>query len=96
MSRLLLFWLFFALGNLLKNASRFVGRFTLLKKINELERVHGHHLVCIHELKLMRLGLHKEDLFTLLLRHGYLHGLTEEATVKIADELYLMLHELMH
>jgi hypothetical protein len=44
----------------------------------------------------MRLGLREEDLFTLLLCRGYLHGLTEVATVEIADELYLTPHELMH
>ncbi len=48
------------------------------------------------KLKLMRLGLCKEDLFTLLLRRGQLHHLMEVATIKIAEELYLMPHELMH
>jgi hypothetical protein len=37
MSCLLFFWLFLVLGNLLKNASHFVSRLTLLKKSNELE-----------------------------------------------------------
>jgi hypothetical protein len=96
MSHLLLVLLLFVLGDLLKNPSHFVGRLTLLKKSNELERVRGHHLVCIHKLKLMHLGLQEEDLFTLLLHCGYLHGLMEVATVKIADELYLMPHELVH
>ena len=44
----------------------------------------------------MCLGLHEEDLFTLLLRPGYLHHPNEVATIKIADELYLSLHELVH
>ena len=44
----------------------------------------------------MRLELRKEDLFTFLLCCGYLHCLMEETTIKIADELYLTLHELMH
>jgi hypothetical protein len=53
-----------------------------------------HHLLCIRKLELMRLWLHKEDLFTLLLYRGYLHSLTEVAIVEIADELYLTPHEL--
>ncbi len=44
----------------------------------------------------MHLGLHEEYLFTLLTLQGYLHSLTEVANVKIADERYLMPHELMH
>jgi hypothetical protein len=96
MSCLFFFWLLFVLGNLLKNASCFVGRLTLLNESNELERVHGHHLVQVCKLKLMRLGLREEDLFTLLLHHGYLHGWMEVATVKIAEELYSMPHELVH
>ncbi len=95
MSHLLFFWLLFVLGDLLKNASCFVGRLTLLKKSDQLERVHGHHLVHIRKLKLLHLGLRKEDRVTLLLRHGYLHHLTEVVTIKIADELYLMPHELV-
>jgi hypothetical protein len=96
MSHLLLFWLLFVLGNLLKNAGLFVGRLTLLKKSNELERVRGHRLVCIRKLKLMRLGLRKEDLFALLLRHGHFHCSLELATVKVAEELHSMPHELVH
>ncbi len=86
----------FFLGNLLKNASCYVSRLTLLEKSNELEQVHGHHLVCIYKLELMCLGLHKEDFFTLLLCCVYLHCSTDVATIKIADELYLTPHELMH
>jgi hypothetical protein len=96
MSRLLFFWLLFVLGNLLKNASCFVGCLTLLKESDELEWVRGHRLVCIRKLKRMHLGLREEDLFTLLLCHGHFHCLTEVATLKIAEELYSMPHELMH
>jgi hypothetical protein len=96
MSRLLFFWLLLVLDNLLKNTNHFVDRLTLLKESNELERVCGHCLGCICKLELIRLGLCKEDLFTLLLCCGYLHCLTEVATVKIADELYSRPHELMH
>ncbi len=55
-----------------------------------------HHLVQVYELELMHLRLHKEDLFTLLLPCGYFHCLTEVATLKIAEELYSTLHQLMH
>jgi hypothetical protein len=57
MSYLLFFWLLFFLRNLLKNTSHVVGRLTLLEESNELERIRGHRLVCVCELKLMRLGL---------------------------------------
>jgi hypothetical protein len=60
MNGFLFFWLLFVLGNLLKNTSRFVGYLTLLKKSNELERVHGHHLVHLRKLKLLALGCAKE------------------------------------
>jgi hypothetical protein len=96
MSRFLFFWPLFVLGDLLKNASRFVGRLTLLKEINELEWVRGHHLVCIRKLELMHLGLRKEDLFTLLLRHWYLPHLTEVAIIEITNELFSTPHELVH
>jgi hypothetical protein len=96
MSHFLFFWLLFILGNLLKNASHFVGRSTLLKKSNELEQVSGHCLVQVRKPKLMRLGLHEEGLFTLLLHHRYFYHLMEVATLKIADELYSMPHELVH
>jgi hypothetical protein len=96
MSRCLLFWLLVVLGNLLKNASRLVGCLTLLKESNKFDRVSRHHLVQVCELELMRLGLCKEDLFTLLLHRGYFHCLTEVATLKIAKKLYSMLHELVN
>jgi hypothetical protein len=86
----------FILGNLLKNVSCFVGRLTLLKENDELERVSGHRLVQIRELELMCLELRSEDFFTLLLRCGHFHHSTEVATLKIPQELYLMPHELMH
>ncbi len=95
MSCFLFFWLIFVLGDLLKNASFSIGCLTQLKESNELERVHVHHLVCICKLKLMSLGLRKEDLFILLLHHGYFHCLMEVATREIAEELYLAPHELM-
>ncbi len=93
MSRLLFLQLLFVLSNLLKNASCFVGRLTLLEENNKLGRVHMHHLVCICKLKLMCLWLRKEHLFTLLFCCGQLHGLMGVATLKIADELYSTLHE---
>ncbi len=59
-------------------------------------QVHRHHLVHLHELVLMRLRLHEEDLLALLLHCGQLHRSMDVATVKVAEELYLMLHEFMH
>ncbi len=44
----------------------------------------------------MRLGLHKEDLFTLLLRCGYIHCPTEVATLEVAEKLHSTPHELVH
>ncbi len=44
----------------------------------------------------MRLGLRKEDLFTLLLHRGYLHCSTEVATLDVAEKLYLTPQELVH
>jgi hypothetical protein len=96
MSRSLLFWLLLVLGNLLKNAGRLVGRLTLLKESDQLERVSRHRLVQVHKLELVHLGLHKEDLFTLLLCRGYFHCSTEVATLKVAEKLYLTPHELVH
>jgi hypothetical protein len=96
MSHFLFFWLLFILGDLLENASRFVGCLTLLKENNEFEQVSMHHLVQVKELELMHLGLCEEDLFTLLLHCGYFHHSTEVANLKIAAELYPTLHELMN
>jgi hypothetical protein len=91
-----LLWLLLVLGNLLKNASRLAGCLTLLKESNHLERVLKHHFVQVSKLVLVRLGLHKEDFVTLLLRCGYIHCSTEVTTLKVAEKLRLMLCELMH
>jgi hypothetical protein len=96
LSRFLLFWLLLVLGDLLENASRLVGCLTLLEESNQLERVSRRHLIQVHGLKLMCLGLCNKDLFTLLLHRGYFHCLTEVATLKVAYKLYLMPHEVMH
>ncbi len=96
MSRFLLFRLLYVLGQLLENASCLVSCLTLLEESNMLDQVSRHCLVQVHELELMHLGLRKEDLFTLLLRRGYFHRLTEVATIKIAEKLYSMPHELVH
>jgi hypothetical protein len=96
MSRTLFLWLFLVLGNLLKNTSHLVGRLTLLKEGNHSERVGRHHLAQVGKLVLVHLRLHDEDLFTLLLRHGYVHCLTEVVTLEVAEKLHLMPHELVH
>ncbi len=44
----------------------------------------------------MHLRLHREDLFTLLLRHGYAHHSTEVVTLKVAEKLHSTPHELVH
>ncbi len=44
----------------------------------------------------MCLRLREEDLFTLLLPHEHFHCLMEVATLEIAEEQYLTLHELVH
>ncbi len=44
----------------------------------------------------MHLRLRKEDLFTLLLRGGYVHCSTEVVTLEVAAKLHLMPHEVMH
>ncbi len=44
----------------------------------------------------MRLGLRKEDLFTLLSRRRYVHCLTEVTTLEVAEKLYSTPHELVH
>ncbi len=88
-------WLL-VLSNLLKNTSHLVGCLTLLKEGNHLERVSRHCLVQVGKLVLVRLGLHEEDLFTLLLRRRYVHCLTEVTTLEVAEKLYLTPHELVH
>jgi hypothetical protein len=82
MSHFPFLWLLFILGNLIKNASRLLGRLTLLKEGNHSEWVGRHRLVQVGELVLVRLRLREEDLFTLLLRRGLLnsHVSTDEIT----------------
>jgi len=96
MSHTLFLWLLIVLGNLLKNASRLVGCLTLLEEGNHSEWVGRHRLVQVGELVLVRLWLREEDLFTLLLHRGYVHRSMEEVTLKVAEKLHLMPHELMH
>jgi hypothetical protein len=84
------------MSRFLLNASCLVGCLTLLKESNELERISRHHLVQVCRLELMHLGLHKDDLFTLLLCCGYFHCLTEVATLKIAEKLYSTPHVLVN
>jgi hypothetical protein len=96
LSHFLLFWLLLVLGNLLENTSRLVSCLTLLKESNHLERVGRHPLVQVCELELMCLGMRKEDLFTLLLCHGYFHCSTEVATLEVAEKLHLTLHDFVH
>jgi hypothetical protein len=96
LSHFLLFWLLLVLGDHLENASRLVDSLTLLKESNQLERVSRHRLVQVCELELIHLGLCEEDLFTLLLCHGYFHCSTEVATLEVAEKLYLTLHELVN
>jgi hypothetical protein len=54
------------------------------------------NVFCFLKLVLMRLGLREVDLFAIFLRCGQLHNMTNIATVKVAEELYLKLHEFMH
>jgi hypothetical protein len=96
MSRILILWLLLVLGNLLKNASCLVGCLTLLKEGNHAERVGRHHLVQVGKLVLVRLRLRKEDLFTLLLRRGYVHCSTEVVALEVAEKLYSTMHELVY
>jgi hypothetical protein len=96
MSCLLLFWMLFFLGNLLKNPGHFIGSLALLEKTNKPKRVHGHYFVFLHKLELIRFGLREEDLFALLLCCGQLHRSTDVDTVKIAEKLYSTPHEFMH
>jgi hypothetical protein len=95
LSRFPFFWLL-VLGNLLGNASHLVGCLTLLKEGNHLERVSRHRLVQVSKLVLVRLGLHEEDFFTLLLRRRYVHCSTEVTTLKVAEKLYSTPHELVY
>ncbi len=92
----LFLWLLLIVGNLIKNASRLVSCLTLLEGGNHSERVGRHRLIQVGKLVLVCLRLHKEDLFTLLLRRGYVHRLTEVVTLKVAEKLHLTPHELVH
>ncbi len=96
MSCTLFLWLLLVLGDLLKNASRIVGCLTLLKEGNHSEQVDMHRLVQVGKLVLVCLRLRKEDLFTLLLRCGNVHCLTEVVALKVAEKLYSTMHELVH
>jgi hypothetical protein len=96
MSCFLFLWLLLILGNLIKNASRLVGRLTLLKEGNHSEQVGRHRLVQVGELFLVCLGLREEDLFTLLLRRGYVYRSTEVVTLEVAEKLHSIPHELVH
>jgi hypothetical protein len=96
MSRFFFLWLLLILGNLIKNPSCLVGCLTLLKEGNHSERVGRYPLVQVDKLVLVRLRLCKKDLFTLLLRHGYVHCLTEVVTLEVAEKLHSMPHELVH
>ncbi len=96
MSRNLFLWLLLVLGNLFENASRHVSCLTLLEEGNHSERVGRYRLVQVSKLVLVCLGLREEDLFTLLLRRGYVHCSTEVITLKVAKKLHSTLHELVH
>jgi hypothetical protein len=89
-------WLLVVLGNLLKNTSWLVGYLTLLKEGNNSERIGRHRLIQVGKLVLVHLRLCKEDLFSLLLCCGYVHCSTEVVTLKVAEKLHSMLHELVH
>ncbi len=94
MSRFLFLWLLLILGNLIKNASRLAGCLTLLKEGNHSERVGKHRLIQVDKLVLVRLRLHEEDLFTLLLRCRYVHCSTEVVT--LAEKLHSTPYKLVH
>jgi hypothetical protein len=95
-SPFLFLWLLRISGNLIKNASRLVSCLTQLEEGNHSERVGRHRLIQVGKLVLVCLRLHEEDLFTLLLRHGYGHCLMEVVTLEVAEKLHLKPHELMH
>jgi hypothetical protein len=69
---------------------------TLLEEGNHSERVGRHRLVQVGKLVLVCLRLREEDFFTLLLRCGYVHRLTELVALEVAEKLYSMTHELVH
>ncbi len=96
MSSILFFWLLLVLGDLPKNASHLVGPLTLLEECNHSEQVGRHRFVQVGVLVLVRLRLREEDLFTLILRCGYVHCSSEVVALEVADKLYLTAHELVH
>jgi hypothetical protein len=96
MRRTLFLWLLLVPGYLVENASCLVGCLTLLKEGNHSERVGRYHLVQVGKLVLVHLGLREEDLFTFLLRCGYVHHSTEIVTLKVAEKLHSTPHELVH
>jgi hypothetical protein len=96
MSCFLFLLLLLILSNLIKNASCLVGCLTLLKEGNHSEWMGRHRLIQVGKLVLVCLRVRKEDLFTLLLRHGYVHHSMEVVTLEVAEKLHLMLHELVH
>ncbi len=96
MSHFPFLWLLLVLGNLLENASCLVGCSTLLKESNHPERVGRHRLVQVGEPVLVCLRLREEDLFTLFLRRGFVHCLTEVVTLKVAEKLHSKPRELVH
>ncbi len=96
MSHFLFLWLLLILGNLIKNTSRLVGCLTLPKEGNHSERVGRYCLVQVGKFVLVRLRLREEDLFTLVLHHGYVHRLMEVVTLEVAEKLHSMPHELVH
>ncbi len=96
MSRFSFFWLLLVFRDLLENASCLVSCLTLLKESNHPDRVGRHHFVQVGKLVLVRLGLRKEDLLTLLLHRGYVHCLMEVITLKVAEKLHLMPRELVY
>ncbi len=83
-----LFLQLFLLLELFKDTGCFVGSLALLKEGHESMRVCGHHFVCLCKLKLMRLWLHKKDVFCFLLCCGQFHHSTEDSTFKVAEELH--------
>jgi hypothetical protein len=87
MSRTLFLRLLLVLGNLLKNVSHLVSGLTLLEEGNHSEQVCRHRLVQVGKFVLVRLRLCEEGLFTLLLRRGYIHCLTEVVALKVAEKL---------
>jgi hypothetical protein len=96
MSRFLFLQLLLILGDNIKNASRLVGCLTLLKEGNHSEQVSRYPFAQVGKLILVHLRLRKEDLFTLLLHHGYVHRLMEVVTLKVAEKLHSTPHELVH